>query len=226
MRRTHLGVQTAIVLAMVALVSWPEFRPMRAQSVWRYAPDAVLLARTQDAARFAGDKSLFNQRSYSTPIAGQSVGNGYLAQGTTRTGGRVNAVSGRALTSLNAPIAYARVVLRNIRTGQLLAETTADANGEFSFVDLDPNLYIVEVLGANGAVIGTSTMVAGMTRGEMRTLEVRVAAAAAAVRTALGNTLTATAPQATAVAAANDVTLTTTTQATAVSPGASTGSTR
>ena len=225
MRRTHLGVQAAIVLAMVALVSWPEFRPMRAQSVWRYAPDAVLLARTQDAARFAGDKSLFNQTGYSTPIAGQPVGNGYLAQGIARAG-RVNAVTGKALTSLNAPIPYARVVLRNIRTGQLLAQTTADADGEFSFVDLDPNLYIVEVLGANGAVLGTSTMVAGMTRGEMRTLEVRVASAAAAVRTALGNTLTATAPQATAVAAANDVTRTTTTQATAVSPGASTGSTR
>ena len=48
MRRTHLGVQAAIVLTMVAFVSWPEFRPVRAQSVWRYAPDAVLLARTQD----------------------------------------------------------------------------------------------------------------------------------------------------------------------------------
>ena len=53
MRRTHLGVQAAIVLTMVAFVSWPEFRPVRAQSVWRYAPDAVLLARTQDAERFS-----------------------------------------------------------------------------------------------------------------------------------------------------------------------------
>ena len=226
MRRTHLGVQAAIVLTMVALVSWPEFRPMRAQSVWRYAPDAVLLARTQDAARFAGDKSLFNQTGYFTPIPGQPVGNGFLAQGIAQAGGRVNALTGKALTSLSAPIPYARVVLRNIRTGQLLAQTTADADGEFSFVDLDPNFYIVEVLGANGAVLGTSSMVVGMARGELRALEVRVASAAAAVRATVGNTLTATAPQAAAVAAANDVTRTTTTQATAVSPGAPTGSTR
>ena len=226
MRRTHLGVQAAIVLAMVALVSWPEFRPIRAQSVWRYAPDAVLLARTQDAARFAGDKSLFVQTGYSTPLAEQPVGNGYVRQGVAPAGSRLNALTGKALTSLNAPIPYARVVLRNIRTGELLAQTTADADGKFSFLDLDPNPYIVEVLGANGAVLGTSTMVAGMTRGELRTLEVRVASAAAAVRIAVGNTLTATAPQATAMAAANDVTRTTTTQTTAVSPGASTGSTR
>ena len=57
MRRTHLGVQIAIVLAMVAFVSWPQFRPVRAQSVWRYAPAAVLQARTLDAARYAGDVS-------------------------------------------------------------------------------------------------------------------------------------------------------------------------
>jgi len=214
MRRTHLGVQAAIVLTMVAFVSWPEFRPVRAQSVWRYAPDAVLLARTQDAERF------------STPFR-TAVGNpGYVSRAAAPAGGLVNALSGRALTSLNAPIPYARVILRNVLTGQMVGQATANGDGQFSFVDLSANLYIVEVLGANGAVLGTSTMVAGMNRGEQRALEVRVASAAAAVRTAVGNTFTATAPQATALAAANDVTRTTTTQATAVSPGASTGSTR
>lgn len=212
MRRTHLGVQTAIVLTMVALVSWPEFRPMRAQSVWRYAPDAVLLARTQDAARFTSSGARFADP-------------GYMSRPGV-AGGRVNALTGQALTSLNAPIPYARVVLRNIVTGQVIGRTTTNADGEFSFIDLDPSLYIVEVVGADGAVLGTSTMVTGMTRGEMRTLQVRVASAAAAVRTAVGNTLTATAAQAASVAAANDVTRTTTTQATAVSPGAATGSTR
>jgi hypothetical protein len=138
----------------------------------------------------------------------------------------VNALSGTALTSLNAPIPYARLILRNILTGQVVGQATANASGQFSFVDLDPNLYIVEVLGANGAVLGTSMMVSGMSRGEQRTLEVRVASTTAAVRSAVGNTLAATGPQATAIAAANDVTRTTTTQATAVSPGASTGSTR
>jgi hypothetical protein len=211
MRHAHLGVQAAIVLAMVAFVSWPEFRPMRAQSVWRYAPDSVLLARTQDAARFGGGAKLSNQWGYSAPAT---------------TARRLNALNGSALTSLNAPIPYARIVLRNIQTGEVLGQTTANAEGEFSFLDLAPNVYIVELIGADGAVLGTSPLVAGMTRGELRNVQVRVASAAGAVRSALGNTLTGTALQATSVAAANGVTRTTTTQATAVSPGASTGSTR
>ena len=58
MRRVHLGVQAVIVTAMVSSVSWPQvrqFRPVGTQSIWRYVPDAVLLAKTNDAARFAGD---------------------------------------------------------------------------------------------------------------------------------------------------------------------------
>ena len=214
MRRTHLGVQAAIVLTMVAFVSWPEFRPVRAQSVWRYAPDAVLLARTQDAERFS--------TRFRTPVENP----GYVSRAAAPAGGLVNALSGRALTSLNAPIPYARVILRSVLTGHVVGQATANGDGQFSFVDLGANLYIVEVLDANGAVLGTSAMIAGMNRGEQRALEVRVASSAAAVRSAVGNTFTATGPQATAIAAANDVTRTTTTQATAVSPGASTGSTR
>jgi hypothetical protein len=222
MKRTHLGVQTAVVLAMVAAVSWPEFRPTRVASVWRYAPEAVLQARAQDAARFGGNKTPGVPDGISTSVATF----GYVSQQVAQAGGRLNALTGRALTSLNAPIPYARVVLLNIRTGQVAGRATANADGEFSFGDLDPNLYIVEVLGANGAVLGTSGMVAGMTRGELRTIDVRVASAATAVQAAVGNTLAATAPQATSLAAANDVTRTTTTQVVPVSPGASTGSAR
>jgi len=223
MRRTHLGVQAAIVLTMVVLVSWPEFRPVRAQSVWRYAPAAVLQARTSDAERFAGDKVTrrsamsLDQTAYTTPkVIGAPTY--YLTPGVVAAGGKVNALLGVARTSLNASIPRARVVLRNIRTGQALAETTANEAGEFTFVDVEANSYIVELLGADGAVVATSTMVT-MARGELRRTEVRAAAAAAAVKASLGNTLTPTAPQATTVASSNDVTRTTTSQAMAVSPG-------
>ena len=211
MQRTHLGVQAAFVLAMVAVVSWPEFKPTRAQSVWRYAPDSVLLARTQDAARFGGSNKLSDPWGYSAPATSAR---------------RLNALNGSALTSLNAPIPYARIALLNIQTGEVLAQTMANAQGEFSFLDLDPEVYIVELIGADGAVLGTSTLVAGMIRGELRHVQVRVASTAAAVRSAVGNTLIGTSLQAASAAAANGVTRTTTTQATAVSPGVSTGSTR
>ena len=41
-------------------------------------------------------------------------------------GGKLNALIGFAKTALNAPIPYARLVLRNIRTGQIVARITAD----------------------------------------------------------------------------------------------------
>jgi hypothetical protein len=100
----------------------------------------------------------------------------------------------------------------------VLAQTTANEEGQFTFVDVEANTYIVELLGADGAVVATSMMVT-MARGELRFTEVRAAAAAAAVKASLGNTLTPTAPQATTVASSNNVTRTTTSQAMAVSPG-------
>jgi hypothetical protein len=223
MKRTHLGVQAAIVLTMVALVSWPEFRPVRAQSVWRYMPSAVVQARTSDAARFAGDKvarrpAMALDQTAFTSAKAPSAPAYYLTPEAAAAGGRVNALRGVALTSLNASIPHARVVLRNIRTGQVLAQTTANEEGQFTFVDVEANVYIVELLGADGAVVATSPMVM-MARGELRLVEVRAAAAAATVKASLGNTLAPTAPQATTVASSNNVTRTTTSQALAVSPG-------
>lgn len=221
MRRTHLGVQAAIVLTMVTLVSWPQFRPVRSQSVWRFVPQSVLEARANDAARFAGrpvrggngvDQTAPTQRG-----AAQNAALGYVPAPVAALGGRVNALVGRARTSLNAPIPFARVLLRNVLTGQVILQTTADRYGDFQFLDLDATAYIVELLGADGSVVATSTMTT-MARGEVRQTEVRVAAASAAVRAAVGYMLMPTSVQVTTVASSADVTRTTATQTTQISP--------
>src|SRR5256885_222414 len=161
MRRNHLGVQAATVLAMVASVSWPQFKPVRTQSIWRYAPTSVLQARTVDAARFAGEKGAaarplagLNNATFvppnpvQNPLTRAQSAPGYLAPAAVAVlGGKSNALLGFARTSLNTPIAYARVVLRNLRTGQVNARTVANERGEFAFVDVDSNAYIVELLG-------------------------------------------------------------------------------
>ena len=225
MRRTHLGVQAAIVLTMVAFVSWPQFRPVRAQSVWRYAPKAVLEARTNDAARFAGDRAAsarrpnfaFSAAAFATTT--QTTGQNSLTKSQAKEdyytptavaalGGKLNALVGFARTSLNAPIPYARVALRNIRTGGVFARTVANDQGWFSFLDLDSNAYLVELLGADGSVVATSPMVS-LARGDLRETEVRVAAAAATVVRSFGSVMTPTEPQATMVATSNGVTRTT-----------------
>jgi len=230
MRRTHFVVQAAIVMTMVTFVSWPQFRPVRAQSVWRYAPAAVVEAHTLDAARFAGDgrarpRSGVNDTALTTPVSGGQniVGNvrqdvGYLTPAAVAVlGGKTNALLGFARTSLNTPIPYARVVVRNIRTGQVFARAVANQRGEFSFVDLESNSYVVELIGADGSVVAASPFVT-MARGDVQQTELRVAAAAATVAASFGNTLTPTLERATAVAAGNGVTRTTNAQTTQESP--------
>jgi hypothetical protein len=222
----HLGVQAAIVFTMVASVSYPQFRPAaRTQFPWRYAPVAVLQARALDAARFAGDArtrpvAYVNAVASTTPALARNP----LADTSFRTppavavlGGKLNVLVGFARTSLNAPIPYARVVLRNIRTGRILSSTVANERGEFSFIDLDSTLYVVELVGADGSVAAASPLVT-MAPGNVQQTELRVAASAATVTASFANTLTPTLEQATAVAASSDVTRTTTSQTTQESP--------
>lgn len=226
MKRIHLVVQAAIVLTVVTFASWPQFRPVRAQSIWRYTPQAVLQARTLDAARYAGTSA-----GTRAPRALTSADTNFLEQSTApqmpvqapdtplveftpaaiaTLGGKDNALVGLARNSLNAPIPYARVLLRNISTGRVLVHATADQLGRFSFVDLEPNAYVVELLGPDGSVVAASSMVT-MSKGQLGQTDVRVASAAQTIIASLGNEMSAALPEATAMASSSDVTRTTTT---------------
>jgi hypothetical protein len=239
MKRAHLGIQAAIVLMMVAFVSWPQFRPVLrpvgAQSVWRYGPSDAQQALAADAARYS-DTGVIRRTSvpvgrprFTTdlpePQVGSAQGAGnlgadatwYTPQAVAMLGGKLNALVGLARTSLNAPIPYARLLLRNIRTGQVMARTTANEQGQFSFLDLDSSQYIVELVGLDGSVVASSQMVA-LARGDVMQTEVRSAASAAAVRATLGNSLAPSMPQVTKVASDGDVTRTTPTLASAITP--------
>ena len=200
MRRTHLAVQAGVILSLVAFVGWPAFRPVRAQSIWRYAPEAVLQTRTLDAARFAGESA---------------AGSSHSSELTTR--GQLNTLLGVARTSLNASIPYARILLRNVRTGAVVAETVAIADGQFALFDVDNDTYVIEILNSDGSVVATS-IVTNMAPGELRRTEIRVPSSANAVAASLAHTLDATAPR--AIRAAHDagVTRTTATAVAQVSP--------
>ena len=217
MKRTHLGIQAIIVLMMVWFVSWPEFRPVRAQSIWRYSPEAVLAARTADAARYTTG-SAASSRARSTPhvlTPPEAVVNAEPLEFTpgaiAALGGSDNALVGLAQNSLNAVIPRARVVLRDIRTGEALHQATADELGQFSFVDIAPSDYVVELLGADGSVVAASQVVT-TSKGRLLKTVVRVAAATTAVVAVLSMELSPTLPQVNTLATISDVTRTTTTQ--------------
>jgi hypothetical protein len=226
MKRAHLGIQAAIVLTMVSFVSWPQFRPVRLQSIWRYTPAAVLEARTTDAARYTGAAAASSPRPFIGELSSSSTNLVPTSHGSTvvddalpeitpgaiaALGGTENALVGLAQNSLNASIPRARVVLRDIRTGEALQQTTADELGQFWFVDLPSSEYVVELVGPDGSVVAASEVVK-TSKGHLLRTVVRVAAAAAVVTALFSNQLWPSRGYTNAFATSRDVTPTTTTQ--------------
>lgn len=201
MRGTYLAVKAAIILVLMALVSWPQFRPLSA-SVWRYVPATVLQARSADAARFTDDSATSTWNLTSTDVASADA---------------PNALTGVARTSLNATIPHAHVALRNIRTGELRGQTIADTNGRFEFLDVSSDVYVVEVLGSSGSVAGISGLIR-MDSGERQHADILIPASAAAVTASFAEALAATAPQATRAASEAGVTRTTPAAISQISP--------
>jgi len=68
-------------------------------------------------------------------------------------------ISGQATVD-GKPLGNVTVRLRNIDTKQLVGEMQADGAGNFSFTGLAPGNFVVETIGANGTILGTSTVIA------------------------------------------------------------------
>ena len=71
------------------------------------------------------------------------------AQGTGK-------ISGTARTAEGQVLPNAKVQLRNVDTGQLVATTKAGPDGAFEFTGLNPANYIVEIVDDSGKIIGLS----------------------------------------------------------------------
>jgi len=95
------------------------------------------------------------------------------------------AISGVASVE-GKPIPNVTVRLRNVDTGQLVGNTTANAAGEFSFTGLPAGNFVVETVAANGTILGTSAV--ALTAATMVVTNLTVGASAAAVAAAGGTT--------------------------------------
>lgn len=85
------------------------------------------------------------------------------------------------VTSIDGkPLPNITVRLRNLENGQLVGNTAADATGQFSFSGLNPGNYVVEMVSADGTIIGTSVNIPLMT-GVMAATNVAVGVSAAAL---------------------------------------------
>lgn len=107
----------------------------------------------------------------------------FLVQGST-FGQSSGLISGTASVD-GKPLANITVRLRDVTNGQLVGNTNAATSGEYSFSGLTPGNYVVEMVSAEGTIIGTSVTVT-LTAAVMVSTNVTVSASAAAIAAAGG----------------------------------------
>jgi hypothetical protein len=88
------------------------------------------------------------------------------------------AISGTATSQGGQPLANMTAQLRNLATKQLSGTTTTNAQGAFSFTGLNPGQFMVEVVNAQGAIVGTTSAIT-LSTGAMVATGVAVTATAA-----------------------------------------------
>lgn len=87
-------------------------------------------------------------------------------------------IQGTARSAQQQTLANHTVQIRNVQTGQLVASGTTDAAGQFTFAGLQPGSYVVEIVNASGAIIGTTAPIA-VAAGTMAAVTVTASAAGA-----------------------------------------------
>jgi hypothetical protein len=95
-----------------------------------------------------------------------------------------------------AALSRAIVRLRDIRFGRIADTQVSDPMGQFAFQDIDPGVYIVEIVGDNDTVLA-ATQVLNVTAGDTVATSVRLPFSA----TPLGGLLGDSAPTAAIIAA-------------------------
>src|SRR4051812_34822705 len=89
-------------------------------------------------------------------------------------------IAGAAKNAAGQVIARGTVRLRNVGTGQLAATGVSDVSGQFAFAAVQPGTYVVEVVDASGAIIGTSASIPVAAGAAVTGISVSASAAAAA----------------------------------------------
>jgi hypothetical protein len=223
MTSVRLALQTVLVLGMVGFVSLSNHaRTPGADAAARQNGESGRVSESRagshvQAASGSGPSHAIGYGSMSIQRAttasagpwrqtllepGLSVRRERIPISVLSLGARVNGIIGLAKTTLNTPVPFARLVLRDPVTGRVEARAVADDRGNFTFVDVTPSGYVVELIGPRDAVFATSDVVT-VGVGELREAIVRLAD----TREALGTfgTLAPAAEQPIAVAAQSGI---------------------
>lgn len=99
------------------------------------------------------------------------------AAGNAAGGGNTSLITGQVLNADRAPFAFARVHLRNLDSGAVMDQTSADHVGEFSFMVPGRGMYIAELYDETGSVLAAGqavTVEAGQTVGTVIFLPTKI----------------------------------------------------
>lgn len=226
MRENNFRIQVVCVLALIALVSWPQFKPIKEQAtVWRANPLEVRTqASSAERARADGDST---SRTFDLPDPTRPEQATLLpqlldgvrraeenAEGTTRLAEEDSEaldIVGRARTTMNEAIPYATLVLRNQLTGAVEGRVRADESGRFVFKGLAMGRYIIELVDRDGRVASSAPAVPSgqiSTSGNTRVQQAQATLFVSAndnVTRVFGATTTSTAPETVRVAGTQDI---------------------
>ena len=74
-------------------------------------------------------------------------------------GGNMSVITGQVLDANRAPVAFARVHLRDLDSGAIMDQASANHAGEFSFIVPGRGMYIAELYDETGVVLAASSAV-------------------------------------------------------------------
>jgi len=118
-------------------------------------------------------------------------------------------IQGNALRATGLGLSGVTVRLRDARFGRIVDTQTSDPSGLFAFREIDPGVYIVELVGDDHRVLAASQMV-NVTAGDAVSVPVRIPFRALPLGGVLGDSTTAAAIISAEAAAAGILTTTTT----------------
>ena len=86
-------------------------------------------------------------------LAGVAVSASEMKRARTPGAAVGTTILGAAWKADNTPIPQARLRLRNVTTGRPEAITTANGSGQFTFANIEPGSYVIELMNDRGKVL-------------------------------------------------------------------------
>jgi hypothetical protein len=142
-------------------------------------------------------------------VAPKSAASAKLLPGTRVS--VLSSIEGKALNAVNVPLTETGVRLRDARSGRIVQNTVTDKQGAFSFKEIDPGTYVVEVMGPGQSAVVASSALINVGTGDALSALVRVPFQTSALAGLLGNSqsaasaITNAAQVVTAAAAASNI---------------------